>query len=191
MILVIFLLLISNMVREHVLNYFNLLDACFQSGIWSIFSSVLCVLVFNMIIMLLLGIVFYSYPLGCMSIVLFKPYISSLIVLFACSVNNWERSTMTVELSHLLYYCFIYFFSYICFRYFDTIFRCIRTSNCYWWIKFFFLIKEPSLSSSHNFYFKIQFGDFPGGAVGKNPPASAGDTSSSPGPGRSHMSQSN
>ena len=29
--------------------------------------------------------------------------------------------------------------------------------------------------------------DFPGGAVVKNPPANAGDTGSSPGPGRSHM----
>ena len=28
---------------------------------------------------------------------------------------------------------------------------------------------------------------FPGGAVVKNPPATAGDTGSSPGPGRSHM----
>ena len=26
--------------------------------------------------------------------------------------------------------------------------------------------------------------DFPGGAVGRNPPANAGDTSSAPGPGR-------
>ena len=32
---------------------------------------------------------------------------------------------------------------------------------------------------------------FPGGTVVKNPPANAGDTSSSPGPGRSHMPQSN
>ena len=32
---------------------------------------------------------------------------------------------------------------------------------------------------------------FPGGAVVKNPPASAGDTGSSPGPGRSHMPRSN
>ena len=31
---------------------------------------------------------------------------------------------------------------------------------------------------------------FPGGAVVENPPASAGDTGSSPGPGRSHMPQS-
>ena len=31
------------------------------------------------------------------------------------------------------------------------------------------------------------FRDFPGGAVVKNPPANAGDTGSSPGPGRSHM----
>ena len=29
--------------------------------------------------------------------------------------------------------------------------------------------------------------DFPGGPVVKNPPASAGDMSSIPGPGRSHM----
>ena len=33
--------------------------------------------------------------------------------------------------------------------------------------------------------------DFPGGAVVKNPPANAGDTGSIPGPGRSHMPQSN
>ena len=32
---------------------------------------------------------------------------------------------------------------------------------------------------------------FPGGAVVKNPPANAGDTSLSPGPGRSHMPRSN
>ena len=32
---------------------------------------------------------------------------------------------------------------------------------------------------------------FPGGAVVKNPPASAGDMGSSPGPGRSPMLQSN
>ena len=33
--------------------------------------------------------------------------------------------------------------------------------------------------------------DFPGGAVVKNLPAKAGDTGSSPGPGRSHMPLSN
>ena len=32
---------------------------------------------------------------------------------------------------------------------------------------------------------------FPGGSVVKNPPANAGDTGSSPGPGRSHMPRSN
>ena len=32
---------------------------------------------------------------------------------------------------------------------------------------------------------------FPGGAVVENPPANAGDTGSSPGPGRSHMPRSN
>ena len=33
--------------------------------------------------------------------------------------------------------------------------------------------------------------DFPGGAVVKNQPANAGDTGLIPGPGRSHMPQSN
>ena len=33
--------------------------------------------------------------------------------------------------------------------------------------------------------------DFPGGAVVKNPSANAGDPGLSPGPGRSHMPQSN
>ena len=37
----------------------------------------------------------------------------------------------------------------------------------------------------------IDFLDFPGGTVVKNPPASAGDTGSSPGPRRSHMPRSN
>ena len=40
------------------------------------------------------------------------------------------------------------------------------------------------------FFFKV-LKVFPGGAVVKNPPASAGDMGSSPGPGRSHMPQSN
>ena len=38
---------------------------------------------------------------------------------------------------------------------------------------------------------KKLFRDFPGGTVVKNPPANAGDTGSIPGPGRSHMPQSN
>ena len=38
---------------------------------------------------------------------------------------------------------------------------------------------------------KLQSRDFPGGAVVKNPPANAGDTGSSPGPGRSYMPQRN
>ena len=37
----------------------------------------------------------------------------------------------------------------------------------------------------------IRSGDFPGGAVVKTPPASAGDMGSCPGPGRSHMPWSN
>ena len=39
--------------------------------------------------------------------------------------------------------------------------------------------------------YKFYFWDFPGGAVVKNLPANAGDTGSSPGPGRSHMPQGN
>ena len=46
-----------------------------------------------------------------------------------------------------------------------------------------------SLIVSFCFLQKITQG-FPGGAVVKNLPASAGDTGSSPGPGRSHMPQS-
>ena len=38
---------------------------------------------------------------------------------------------------------------------------------------------------------EITLSGFPGGAVVKNLPANAGDTGSSPGPGRSHMPQSN
>ena len=42
-----------------------------------------------------------------------------------------------------------------------------------------------------NIVLKIKWNDFPGGTVVKNPPANAGDTGSSPGPGRSHMPRSN
>ena len=41
------------------------------------------------------------------------------------------------------------------------------------------------------FFFIKQEEDFPGGSVIKNTPANAGDTCSIPGPGRSHMPQSN
>ena len=41
------------------------------------------------------------------------------------------------------------------------------------------------------FNIKVVNGGFPGGTVVKNPPANAEDTGSSPGPGRSHMPQSN
>ena len=56
-----------------------------------------------------------------------------------------------------------------------------------------FLIPWNLLQHTKNLYaayVKIMRWGFPGGAVVKNPPASAGDTGSSPGPGRSHM-QSN
>ena len=37
----------------------------------------------------------------------------------------------------------------------------------------------------------MNYSDFPGGTVVKNPPANAGDTGSSPVPGRSHMPRGN
>ena len=40
-------------------------------------------------------------------------------------------------------------------------------------------------------FLKKSLEDFPGGAVVKTPPANAGDTGKSPGPGRSHMPRSN
>ena len=40
-------------------------------------------------------------------------------------------------------------------------------------------------------YKNVTMEGFPGGAVVKNLPANAGDTGSSPGPGRSHMQRSN
>ena len=52
----------------------------------------------------------------------------------------------------------------------------------------FFKVLESSQRTS---YQKAVLRGFPGGAVIGNPPASAGDTGSSPGPGRSHMPWSN
>ena len=48
-----------------------------------------------------------------------------------------------------------------------------------------------ALLSKKNKSEKTAYWDFPGGAVVKNPPANSGDTSSSPGRGRSHMPRSN
>ena len=49
---------------------------------------------------------------------------------------------------------------------------------------------HAATKSSHAASKKFTWG-FPGGAVVKNPPASAGDMGSSPGPGRFHMLRSN
>ena len=43
----------------------------------------------------------------------------------------------------------------------------------------------------HQTHSNLNIRNFPGGAVVKNPPSNAGDTGSSPGPGRSHMPRSN
>ena len=53
---------------------------------------------------------------------------------------------------------------------------------------------KAQLDKNANIFLKleiIKYWDFPGSRVVKNPPANAGDTGSSPGPGRSHMSRSN
>ena len=52
-------------------------------------------------------------------------------------------------------------------------------------------VGQNSLIIIPNVCLKINFMGFPGGAVVKNPPARAGVTDSSPGPGRSHVPQSN
>ena len=53
-------------------------------------------------------------------------------------------------------------------------------------------IRSPSEEKSkQRTNIKTILSDFPGGAVVKNLPANAGDTGSSPGPGRSHMSWNN
>ena len=53
---------------------------------------------------------------------------------------------------------------------------------------------EKTMLSIYMDYMMLNFSvfkGFPGGAVVKNLPANAGDTDSSPGPGRSHMPRSN
>ena len=55
-------------------------------------------------------------------------------------------------------------------------------------------LEESVLAASTAFISQFnnnERGDFPGGAVAKNLPANAGDTGSSPGPGRSYMPRSN
>ena len=52
-------------------------------------------------------------------------------------------------------------------------------------------IGEPQYIRQMLTAIKEEIEGFPGGTVVKNPPANAGDMGSSPGPGRSHMPQSN
>ena len=47
------------------------------------------------------------------------------------------------------------------------------------------------INETKSWFFKKRNRDFPGGTVVKNLPANAGDTGSSPGPGRPHMPWSN
>ena len=60
--------------------------------------------------------------------------------------------------------------------------------------EFMFLYEKGELSygmGKRQRFGKAHMAGFPGGAVVENPPANAGDTGSSPGPGRSHMLRSN
>ena len=50
---------------------------------------------------------------------------------------------------------------------------------------------NPSILKGRTNSVNRKLRDFPGGTVVKSPPANAGDTGSIPGPGRSHMPQSN
>ena len=53
------------------------------------------------------------------------------------------------------------------------------------------VIQDLAVSCRILAYKKPWSWDFPGGTVVENPPANAGDTGLSPGPGRSYMPQSN
>ena len=46
-------------------------------------------------------------------------------------------------------------------------------------------------TGNHSTVYQTERVGFPGGSVVKNPPVNAGNTGSTPDPGRSHMSQSN
>ena len=52
-------------------------------------------------------------------------------------------------------------------------------------------VQDVHLIDAPKEFLKIVVKGFPGGTVVKNPLANAGHTGSSPGPGRSHMPQSN
>ena len=59
------------------------------------------------------------------------------------------------------------------------------------WARLYSVISAVLNSGVENRMVKEMKRDFPGGAVVKNPSASAGDMGLSPGPGRSHMPRSN
>ena len=55
-------------------------------------------------------------------------------------------------------------------------------------------MEQPKIQAETDIFYwqyKHQQGNFPGGAVVKNPPANAADMGTTPGLGRSHMLQSN
>ena len=58
-------------------------------------------------------------------------------------------------------------------------------------LNIFLILTEAEKMNVQFFYVKTINLGFPGGTVVENPPANAGDTGSSPGPGGSHMPRSN
>ena len=71
-----------------------------------------------------------------------------------------------------------------------------RDPGTVWWTVYSLAIREADRSvigqfQLYNHLFRNFQWDFAGGAVVRNPPASAGDTGSSPGPGGSHMPWNN
>ena len=69
-----------------------------------------------------------------------------------------------------------------------------QKKNIFLTISYYMLQSKPLWKRSflsQGSQIKVGLGGFPGGTVVKKLPANAGDTGSSPGPGRSHMPRSN
>ena len=120
-----------------------------------------------------------------------------------------------VKLINIFFYCTVFL---VRVRNFFSILRCSKVHPYLFFITYFgfgfmfkalidlgfilvYVVKSgtnfiffPKLSNCANYSYlfkKLYLWDFPGGTVVKNPPTNAGDTGSSPGPGRSHMLWSN
>ena len=75
-------------------------------------------------------------------------------------------------------------------RNYFIIWKTDKESSIWLWIIWIVPLGNQTRDEEKNLFKKV-WQDFPGGAVVKNPPANAGDTALSSGPGRYHMLQSN